>query len=420
MNSRLYAIAAVSAVVVAASVLLYAETTVPHSIVASLQPGSATIPEDIASANNGFAVDFYKLVSADSDENIFFSPTSIYVVFSMLYEGARGDSAGQIEAAFGFEPDEQARHNATAHTMSSIARHDPYATLELANSMWLADWLAPHDSYVNTIRGTYLADIERVDFKDSQGSTDRINSWASEKTREKIKKILTPEDVNSLTALVLTNAIYFKGTWVTQFPEENTRESEFWKDGTQSVRTDFMNVVGMFDYTQQDDVQMLRLPYKGDRLSMLVILPADRDGMDPLQETLSAGLIQKWNKDMLQTDVEVSMPKFRMETYYDLTDPLARLGVADVFDPEKADLSGIADVSDENLYVSKSAQKAFVDINEEGTEAAAVTAVVVTTTSAPPPPVPFIADRPFVFIIQDDESGAILFMGRVTDPSPQT
>ena len=416
MKRRLYAVAA-AAVVIAASVFLYAETTVPHSIVAFLQLGSAAIPEDIASANNGFAVDFYKQVS-DNDKNIFFSPASIYVVFSMLYEGAGGDSAEQIQTAFGFDPDEQTRHNATAHTMSSISRYDPHSTLELANSMWLADWLAPYDSYVNTIRGTYLADIERVDFKDSQGSTDRINSWAYEKTREKIKKILAPEDVNHLTALVLANAIYFKGTWVTQFPEENTRESEFWKDGTQSVRTDFMNVVSMFDHTQQDGVQALRLPYKGDRLSMLVILPADRDGMDPLQETLSADLIQKWNKDMLQTDVRVSMPKFRMETHYDVADSLTRLGVTDVFDPHKANLSGIADVSDRKMFVSKSVQKAFVDVNEEGTEAAAVTAVVGTMISAPPPPVPFIADRPFVFIIQDDESGAILFMGRVTDPSP--
>lgn len=408
---------------VAVGIAIVVVVAVPLGIIGDMFAGPVhPIPNNVASGNNAFAVDFYKEVAAaGADRNIFFSPTSMYTAFSILYEGARYDTAAQIRDVFELEPNTTARRDATAQTMSSLNRYDPHATLELANSVWIADWFEPHDSYVDTTRGTYRASMEKVDFLD--GGVERINSWADEKTHGKIKKVLAPDDVDERTAMAILNAIYFKGTWVTQFPVEDTRPSTFWKDGTRSVNTDFMNVKGTFGYGYSNGMKVLSMPYKGDRLSMLVVLPDSRDGIGRLQEKLSPELIQGWQQDLSDTEVIVSMPKFETRTSYDLMPVLQSLGMTDAFDGASADLLGILGVQPgeeyggENLFVSKAVHDGYVKVNEEGTEAAAVTTVLVFTESLPPEPPRFIADHPFIFIIQDDESGSILFMGRVSDPT---
>ena len=370
----------------------------------------SVIPDSVASANNGFAVDFYREVSAE-DGNIFFSPASMFVAFSALYEGARGNTADQMQDVFGFEPDAGDRHNTTAHTLSSLNRQDPHAELAMANSVWLYRF-EPPASYVDIVRDTYLADIEEYDTPE-EGAM-KINAWASDKTRGKITKVIEPKDISGYVGgMVLANAVYFKGTWVTQFPGEETRESDFWLDPERSVRADFMNVQGNFSYAQADDVQALKLPYKGDRLSMLVLLPSERGGISALEDAISAESVLEWQQAVVERDVIVSMPKFKMELKYSLKEPLQDLGMADAFDPRLADLSGIAPL----LFVKDATHKTYTDVNEEGTEAAAVTVIVTAFTSQPPPPPRFIADHPFIFIIQDDESGAILFMGRLSDPT---
>ena len=380
---------------------------------------TAAVPYSIAMANNDFTIDFYRKIS-NKDGNHFFSPISIFVAFSALYEGAKQDTAEQMEQVFGFEPDEASRLNATYSFMSSLNRGSEHFTLEMGNAIWLAEWLKLSQSYSDIVRNSYLADIEIVDFMG--GGAGRINDWASEKTHEKIKKVLSPGDVNSLTAMVITNAIYFKGTWVTQFTEEDTAEADFWKDSSNSIQTDFMNVLGTFNYTAADGVNVLEMPYEGDRLSMLVMLPNDVDGIGRVEDMLSADLVEQWRHGMGPINVEVSMPKFKMETDYDLIGPLKGLGMSDVFSSSAADLSGIGEVlkpgfQGNNLYVTKALQKAYVDVNEEGTEAAAVTAIVAGIESATPPPPRFTADHPFIFMIVDNESGAILFMGRMSDPA---
>ncbi len=218
--------------------------------------------------------------------------------------------------------------------------------------------------------------------------------------------------------MAITNAIYFKGTWLTQFDPENTKESDFWTSESKNTTANFMANNAVFHYTKSHGAQVLKIPYDGDRLSMLVILPEDRHGIDTLEKSLTQEMIEGWQQNMHSTDVLVEMPKFKMSTHYDLKKHLKNLGINDVFVPGTSDLSGIAYVGDRNLYVSKANQVAFVDVNEEGTEAAAVTTgtLSMTTLSHPSPP-RFIADHPFIFIIQDDESGAILFMGRLSDPS---
>ena len=394
----------------------------PHATPKMPHMDNLTIPRDMADANNAFATDLYRQVSDSEehgDKNIFFSPASIYVAFSVLYEGAREDTAVQMRQVFGFEPDAAARHNITAHTLASLNREDPHATLDMANALWMAAWFTPYDSYLETARTIYLATAETVKFTAEDG-VKRINEWASENTRGKIDEVVRPEDVSpGLTAMVITNAIYFKGTWLTQFPEEGTTASTFYKTGTESVSTDFMKVHGMFDYAHSDGAQVVRLPYKGDRISMLVVLPDGTEGIKRLDDTVSADRIARWMDLLTNQEVTVSLPKFETKTKYALSGYLAAMGMPDVFSKERADLLGIAPIvsSEQNPYVSEALHDAYVKVNEEGTEAAAVTSIMIFSESIPPPPPHFNADHPFMFIIYDEESGAILFMGRVMDPT---
>ena len=408
----------------------YVATTSPYQGVQTLQlatkepdacvghtadAAAPAIPPEIAVAGNRFAVDLYGQVSGDGD-NVFFSPVSVYVAFSMVGEAARGETVSQLQGVFGFEPDDELRHNATATLVSSLNQPDPCATLQLANSLWLAEQFEPYDSYIGVVGDAYQADIETVDFMD--GGVDRINGWASEKTQGKIPKVLDPDSIPENMTTVILNAIYFKGTWEEPFPTGNTHESDFWT-GTQEVKADFMSMTTRFGYAESDGVQVLRMPYQGDRLSMLVMLPSDRDGLDHLERIVTSELIEGWQESLRTTLVSALVPKFEMDTHYNLIPPLVNMGVKDVFDPHMSDLSGMAHLEPhERLYVNIAIQDAYVKVNEEGTEAAAVTTIGGgIATSLPPEPVPFIADHPFLFLIQDDKSGMILFMGRVSDPS---
>ena len=379
------------------------------------QPGGAAPPPvDMQTANNGFAVEFYKKLPVD--ENAFFSPASMYVAFSALYEGAKGDTAAQMQDVFGLDPNDETRRNSTTYAMASINRDDPDTTLEMANALWVADWFEPYQSYLDVARGPYLADVETIDF--AGGEVDKINQWASSKTHGKIEKVIDSQSVDEFTAMVISNAIYFKGTWVIQFPEEATRELDFWTSDTENTQTDFMNVEGSFEYVSSDGAQVLKMPYEGGRLSMLVILPDERGGLADLTETLSAEQISKWSEGLQHSDVSVSMPKFEVRKSYELNPILVSMGMTDAFDTELANLDGIGSAPDgTNLYVDSAAQYTYINVDEEGTEAAAVTTIEVGVTSAPPPIPRFVADHPFLFVIQDDETGMILFMGSVVDPT---
>ena len=385
------------------------------------------IPAGVASANNAFAFDFYRQIS-DDDGNHFFSPASIHTAFSILYEGVQGETAEQLRDVFGMAEDDTVRHQAVSDTMSSLNRDDPHATLEMANSLWLAEWLVPHAQYVEIVRDTYEADMETVDFtnKGEGGGADRINAWAAEKTRGKIPMVVQPEDWIEALAAIL-NAIYFKGAWVVPFDPADTRPGDF-DTGNGTVQADMMRVEDTFSYAERDGTQILRMPYVGDRLSMVVALPPGLDGMAALEESLTAEVFEEWQQSMeetsldlddpevfeewqqsmYETNIVVSIPKFEAKTHYDLIPKLQDLGVTLIFDG--GDFSGM---SDTDMFVDWATQDAYVSVNEEGTEAAAV-AAVGKFASEPPK---FIADRPFLFFIQDDESGTILFMGKIVDPT---
>ena len=371
--------------------------------VAVLEGEPSIIPDNVASTNNDFAIDLYRELPHD-DANVFFSPLSIYVAMSMLYEGAGPDAAEQIQNVFGFDPDLEARYSDTAHTLSSLNREDPHATLAMANALWDASG-AIRDEYVDTISNAYLGTVESVSLKDGH---ERINEWASDNTNGKIDAVIGPLD--PLTTLVITNAIYFKGTWEKPFDPENTRPRDF-DTGSGTVSTDMMSVIGRFGYADTGSEQVLRMPYNGDRLSMLAVLPRDADGIGSLEGRLSADQVREWQDALHGKRVVVDFPKFETKSKYILNGPLANLGVTDIFG--FGSLPGIRP----NTGVSNISHDGYVNVNEEGTEAAAVTTISVLTDSIPPPPPRFVADHPFIYFIIDDESGTILFMGKVTDPT---
>ena len=411
------AVIAAAAVAASAAAFALAGSAVPAETLSSPAAGSPEVPPQIAESVNEFAFDFYRNVS-DTDENVFFSPVSVYVAFSVLYEGARGDTAEQMLGVFGFEPDDEERHAASANMMAALNAEDPHAVLEMANALWLADWFEPYEQYLDIARKTYLATAETVDFAgEGKPGVKKINDWAAEKTRGKIPSVLSYRDVNNLTAAVITNAVYFKGTWLVQFPEEDTKKGQFWKGEGDGIDADFMHVTDSFDYVDTGDAQVLRMPYEGDRLSMLAVLPREAGDLEKLE--LSAGKMSEYAGMLEPQEVLVSLPKFETRTNYDLKQDLTEMGMPDAFDEELADLSGLANLAllPANLYVGKATHDAYVKVNEEGTEAAAVTTIVIGIESETPPIPHFNADRPFLFAIYDEQSGLILFMGKISDPT---
>ena len=382
----------------------------------------ASPPANYESSVNAFAFDLYRAISADEKEagkNLFFSPISIHTAFSVLYEGARGNTAQQLLGVFRLDPDRGARHEAVSSAAASLGRGDGSSELSLASALWPAEWFAPYDSYLEAARGAYGATVDTVDFTDDSDAVPRINAWASDNTNGLIDNVLTPHDVDDRTAMVITNAIYFKGTWITQFDEGYTREDAFTREDGSIVLADFMEVTAEFDYAAYDGYQVLRMPYEGDRLSMLVVLPGEPDGLGRLAGGLSDTTLDGWIAGTDRREVQVIMPKFEAKTNYDLKTILETLGVTDAFDEEQADLTGIGHTIKGRLYVYKASHDAYVAVDEKGTEAAAVTAVLLMPTEEQPRPPAFVADRPFLFIIHDSETGAILFMGRLADPAGQ-
>lgn len=382
------------------------------------QPAAISEPDDsidgknIVDANNQFTFDFYSQISKEKDENIFYSPWSISTAFAIAYEGAQEQTSKEIQQVFGFPSDYETRTSEFKTAIDNLNPDDVPYQLSVANALWLAEKFNPLQEYIETAITYYDSEVSTVDFISNDG-VNKINAWAEEKTNEKIKEVLKPGSTDEYTRLAITNAIYFKGNWVTQFNETNTTQESFWKTPTEDVQVPLMQLKSVsFNHTQTEDMQILKMPYEGDRLSMLVLLSNEKDGLTKLEESLSVENLKQWNEDLSPTKLDVYFPKFKLETDYDLIEPLVNLGMPTPFTNE-ANFEGIAPI---DLSISAAIHKAFVEVNEEGTEAAGVTAIMVGTTSLPPPTPVFKADHPFVFLIQDDSTGNILFMGRVVDP----
>lgn len=387
-------------------------SSLKYTLTNILKSSKVLPPVDIShtvNANNQFALDFYSDVSQDNDDNVFFSPWSISTAAAIVYEGARENTADEMQQVFDFSSDSSTRQLEFQYANYLLNQINSEYRLDVANGLWIQEGFNPHSEYVDIASTFYDSKVETVDFETN--GVDVINEWVSEKTQEKITELFPPGPRPD-TKLGITNAIYFNGSWAHPFDVEDTRDSPFWITPDESIDVPMMNLGTKYlNSTWTEDLQIVQLPYKGDKLSMLIILPHEKDGLSLIEENLSAETLDTWQNSLYSSKTHVSIPKFELETEYGLNPILKNLGMVDAFDPIAADFSGM---SNSQLFVSEAVHKAFVNVNEKGTEAAAATGFLMTLESAP---MPIIADHPFLFVIQDDTTGNILFIGRVTNPS---
>jgi serpin B len=374
---------------------------------------------DIFQANNHFAFDLYSHLDPNKG-NIFFSPYSLSSALTMVYEGARNQTADEMRTVLHLPSDEvDWRTDLSNFIQSMNTAHQAYE-LSTANALWAQKAYPFKEGYLKLIKDTYFAEARNLDFvSDPEASRVTINSWVSKNTKDRINDLLPPRSITPETRLILTNAVYFKGKWETPFDKGDTKSDTFWLDPSQSVQTDMMTLEGKsFDYMDNDQAQVLLLPYQGDDLSMLIVLPRSKD-IQGLEKILNQDILKQWQGGMTSQEVNVSIPKFKFDSGYEMSGILSGMGMNLAFDPNNADFSGMADkVHDENLYIGGVFHKAWIETNEEGTEAAAATAVGMMAGAMyhPQERKVFRADHPFIFVIQESKTGHILFMGRVSDP----
>ena len=366
---------------------------------------------ELVKANNQFGLDFYSKVSQEPG-NVFISPWSLSSALSMTYEGARGETAKEMKDVMHL-PDAEVRHSSFAKLFNDINKKDKDYQLYTANALWAQEDFPFLQEYTDLIMKYYAGKTTNVDFvQNAEEARKTINDWVEMQTNDKIKDLFPPNSLNALTRLVLTNAIYFKGNWANQFKESNTHEADFKVSPEKTVQVDMMSMHDEdFNYYEDDNMQILEMPYEGNELSMMVLLP--KDNLGQLESSISAENIDAWRNSLRQESLDIYMPKFTFETKYFLKDTLKEMGMPLAF-TENADFSGMDGRKD--LFIDIVVHQAFVEVNEEGTEAAAATGVGMTLTAMPMVKT-FRADHPFIFLIQERSSGNILFLGRVVDPS---
>ncbi len=379
----------------------------PQPITKPTQTGKET--KNIVDANNRFMLDFYSKTSKP-EENSFFSPWSMISAFSVLYEAAREQTADEIASVFYLPKDDSLRRISFESMQSDLNTNGTGYELRNANALWIKTGFGVKEDFINNARQYYDSKVSEVDFPAGELI---IDSWVENKTNNKIKD-LVKGNTNDDTRLVITNAVYFKGTWQTQFDPNQTHDDEFIISEDKTVTVPMMYVQSKFAYVETDELQILSMPYEGQRMSMLVLLPRNND-LDSLEKSLTVEKLEEWQNLMQEQEIILFIPKFKLETKYGLPKTMQELGMNLVFDSKNSDLSGISDVKP--LFVGFAIHKAFVDVNEEGTEAAAATVIGIITESEHPPTPIFRADHPFIFLIQDNETGLILFMGKTSDPT---
>jgi len=371
---------------------------------------------EVVSANNRFALEAYSKFNESEAGNIFFSPYSISSALAMTFEGAKGKTADEIQQVFYFQKDDSARRSSHASLFNSINKSDKNYQLDTANALWVQENFPFLEEYFSTVEDYYGGKATNMDFVNkAEESRQTINFWVEEKTRDKIKDLIPSGLIDSMTRLVLTNAIYFKGKWLLEFDEANTQEQDFHVSETETVKAELMKLNGEeFSYYENEELQALELPYKGNEVSMLLLLPKE-NSLNALENSITPEKLSEVQDALFNTSVNVSIPKFKFETKYFMKQALAEMGMPTAFSSE-ADFSGMTGARD--LAISEVIHQAFVEVNEEGTEAAAATAVIMKELAIDPSETKeFKADHPFIFLIQENETGSILFMGRVSNPA---
>ena len=379
--------------------------------------GSATADREmVVQGNNAFALDLYAELK-NRDGNLFFSPHSISTALAMTYAGARGSTEKQMAEVLHFDLEQKRLHLAFRELLDELEMGEGERgyQLSVANALWGQKGYEFLEKFLNLTKENYGAGLSELDFIGAtETARQTINSWVEKETEDKIKELIKPGVLDRLTRLVLTNAIYFKGFWESQFEEEMTQPAPFTLMSGEKVQVPTMHRTADFKYAEAEDFQALELPYKSGDLSMTIFLPKETGGLAALEQSLTAEKLATWLSSLGEQEVIVALPKFKMTSEFSLAEVLKSMGMTDAFDEDKADFSGMSGKND--LFITAVLHKAFVEVNEEGTEAAAATGVVVGLTAAPPRQPVFRADHPFLFLIRDLRSNSILFLGRVMDP----
>ena len=369
----------------------------------------------VVNANNQFAFDLYSELDKDEDGNMFYSPYSISAALAMTYEGAEGKTADEMKSVFHFPEEDILRPNFAA-IYNDINKENKEYELKTGNALWVQKDYPFLEEYIDGVENYYGGKATMLDFvKETEKSRQTINSFIEEQTKDKIKDLIPTGYLDETTRLVLTNAIYFKGIWEWEFDKTDTREQDFKITSTDIVKTPIMRMNpedAKFNYAQTEDLQILELPYKGDKISMLILLPTEN--LDSIESSLTVEKLNGYKSQMKETKLSsISLPKFEFDSKYFMKNTLISLGMPTAFSDD-ADFSGM--IGKKDLYISNVIHQAYVGVDEEGTEAAAATAVVMELTAMLPMNV-FRADHPFIFIIQEKDTGNILFLGRVVDPT---
>ncbi|XP_043921101.1 leukocyte elastase inhibitor [Protopterus annectens] len=368
-----------------------------------------------------FALDLFKKISeTNAVGNVFYSPMSICSALAMVFVGARGSTESQMKKTLHFNKVDDI-HSQFQTLNAAINKPDASFILRLANRLYGEKAFNFLPQFLESTAKFYQATLSPVDFIGAfEEAREQINKWVEGQTEGKIQDLLASGTVNSLTRLVLVNAIYFKGSWAEKFDEGATQDMKFRlnKNETKPVKMMYQKKKFPFRYIPEMNLRVLELPYKGKDLSMIVLLPDDisddSTGLKQLEKELSMEKIKEWTSPeyMGHIDVHVHLPKFKLEDKYDLESTLAEMGMSDLFDGSKADLSGITGKTD--LHISKVAHKSFIEVNEEGTEAAAATAGIAMFCMFLEEN--FTADHPFLFFIRHNQTNSILFFGRFSSP----
>ena len=367
----------------------------------------------LSDSMNDFSFDMYQQLG-DADDNVFFSPYSVFVALAMTYEGARGDTAEQMKDVLGFEQNDEISLCSFGR-IYNLLNIDAEYTLNTANALWTEKDYPFLEEYLSFIDNYYMGKATDVDFTNPKNAADIINKWVEENTGGKIEDMLSSDDISPGTVLILSNAIYFKGSWLTQFNVEDTKDRDFEMTPNNKIQVPTMVLKDskeLFNYTETEDLQILELPYNGNAVSMIILLPKEND-ITIVNQKFTSENLATWMDSMYPTVVDIYLPKFTFKTDYNLKNMLIDIGL-DIAFSSNADFSGMNGYG--GLFIEKVLHKAFVEINEEGTEAAAATTVHVMESAMPEPSEIFNADHPFTFLIQHKETGTILFMGSVSNP----
>lgn len=373
----------------------------------------------VVAGNSSFGFELYQKLS-EKEGNIFFSPYSISTALAMTYAGAKGQTEKEMAGVLHFSLPQEKLPEAFSKLQSSLnaLQNKGCMNLSIANSLWAQKDYHFLESFWALNKKYYGAGLQLADFrKQSERARQTINTWVEEKTQQKIKELFKPGVINPETRLILGNAIYFKGKWVSQFEVKETVATDFYVTPRETIKVPMMSQTAAFTYKDFDDFSAMDLPYIGNGMSMIIFLPKEVAGLKKLEKNLTNDKVKNWINELSKagkSEVIVTMPKFKITAEFELSETLSAMGMPRAF--INADFSGMT--GEKDLYLSNVVHKAFVEINEEGTEAAAATGVSMGITAIVTPLV-FRADHPFIFLIRENQTGSILFVGRIVDPTKE-